>query len=180
MRTARKVILSMYDHVQTRMTVDGLSTFTFVAYDTGWPEDKHIILPKEQSDKSAAVLARCVVIPAIALKVQEMGELSGFQLGAGVEDSMPLLLEWYVLSPGQQIDFGDWLLSLLEDTVLYVKDWTQYPQTPAPNNLYEVEIVGQRVILLEDAENANKALRWGGYGSFAINYQRSQGIVTNA
>ena len=177
--TTRKVVLTVYDFVKVRLAADGWADITVVDYNKGWPDDKRIILPSEAA--GIADLDAYVVIPALALKVQDNAPFSGVQLGGGVsEDVMFFLIEYYALTIGQQISLAGYMQRILADVVMHLKDWSRYPQTaPAPTNLGRVDIFSIRSTPLEDSENENAALRYGGYVSFGVKYYRSESVITN-
>lgn len=177
---SRKVVLTVYDFLKTRLVTDGWDEVTVVDYNKGWPDDKQIILPSDVSGKTQAELDRCVVIPAIALVKQDNTPYRPIQIGGGItEDVIFFLLEYYALSDGQRISLEGYLQRILADVVLQLLDWEEYPQT-SPDVLSDMEVLNPRAMPILDENTENQALRIGGHISFGVAYQRTEQIISNA
>lgn len=173
---ARKRILTIYDFIVQRLAAGGWDNVHVISNDRGWPEDKNlVILGQGQTLKDGQV-----PVPCLKLMWNDLRDDGDIQIGGGVGEDVELFQIFFQCrTVGEETDLRFFLHKSFSDSIVWLLDWTQYPQSPSPTPLHRMDISNVASTPIVDADNDNPALRYGGLIRFNVTDQRTREIVTN-
>ena len=173
---ARKLLWTLHDWTVNRLSTGGWTNVTIIKPKDGWPEDKKLKILEAGESLGTGEVA----VPCLKLNMDDDRGAGGRGLGEAVAlGEVSCDYEFQAESIGQEIDLREFLKTSLEDVILFLLDWTKYPQTPAPDPLYQLDIEDIVAVPAYNYGSPNTALRYGGIVRFTVVTQRTETPISN-